>query len=213
MALGTNLTLAQFFDGIDFEDLAFNLDFHQETSRAGGELLVADLAAASWRLEGTSIPYLHATAQKHIALINSRRGGLQTFLGANRSAQYPALDPDGSIFGSSTPVVGTITDRNTLAFTGFPSTYGISVGDLFQIIYDTSRYYLGMFCEAKTASGGAISAVSVTPPLPDLITGGEAVTVKKPAAKFRVTPGSAHIQTINGLYSTVAFTAEQTSAK
>lgn len=212
MTLAANLSLASFADLIALETISFNLMFHQELSRAGSELLAADLAPGSWQFDATSVPYAHADAKLLLAIINSRKGALQTFLFSDKSKLYPVADPTGSIFGAATPVVGTITDRSTVAFTGFPAGYVVTAGDYFQILYDTSRYYLGQFTETKTASGGgAISATTVTPTLPDLIVGGEAVTVIKPAAKFRIT--QAHIETTNAVISTIAITAEQTGTQ
>lgn len=214
MTLATNLSLASFADLLSVETQSFNLMFHQELSRAGAELLAADLAPGSWEFSATSVPYTHAEARLRMGLVNSRAGALQTFLFAPKDKLYPLLDPTGSIFGAATPVVGLITDRFTVAFTGFPAAYVVTAGDFFQIIYDTSRYYLGQFAETKTASGGgAITATTVTPALPDLIVGGEAVTVAKPAGKFRITPGSGHIETSGPVLSTVAFSAEQTGTK
>lgn len=212
MTLAANLSLATFADILAVESMAFNLVFHQELSRAGSELLAADLADASWMIDATSVPYSHADALQRLSIINSRKGAMQTFLFANKSALYPFADPTGSIFGAATPVVGTITDRSTVAFTGFPNNYVMTAGDFFSVLYDTSRYYIGQFSESKTASGaGAISATTVSPPLPALIVGGEAVTVLKAPGKFRI--ASAHIETTTGVISTVAFTAEQTGTK
>lgn len=214
MTLASNLSLASFADLVKSADVRFTLMFHQETSRAGGELLAADLAPGSWGATITTPPMTHADAHALMALINSRGGALLTFLLTPPDLSYPSSDPTGSIFGSATPVVGTITDRNTVAFTGFPNNYSIPLGTFFQILYDTSRYYLGQFAEAKTANGsGAVSATTIAPSLPSLITGGEAVTVKKPAAKFRVSPGSAYIAKVDAALSTVTFAAEQTAAK
>lgn len=214
MTLASNLSLAAFFDTLKIEDVTLTPMFHQELSRAGGELLAADLAPMSYTAEISTVPLAHSEANKVIALLNSRRGALQTLLLCDSAGLYPAADITGSGWGAATPVVGTITDRYNVAFTGFPNNYVITAGDYLQIIYDTSRYYLGQFAESKTASGsGVVTTVALSVALPDLIVGGEAVTMIKPAAKFRITPNSAKKSIAYTMQSIVAFTAEQTSAK
>jgi len=155
----------------------------------------------------------NAEAEGIMALVNSRAGGLKSILLTNPRLPYPSSDPAGSIFGAATPIVGTITDRLHVAFTGFPNGYSIPRGTWFQILFDTSRYYLGQFCEAKTASGaGAVTTVEVFPPLPTSVASGDAVTVKKPAAKFQTVAGSAYISGLNQAQARVTLGAEQTYA-
>lgn len=212
MSLADPLGLAAFEDLIQFADVKFALNWYQEMSgTGGGDTLYADTAPQRWKGDFTSILMTHAVADGIMALLNSRVGGLKTALLYNPKVPYPSSDPTGSIFGAATPVVGTIADSYHLAFTGFPANYVCPLGMYFQIIFDTSRYYLGQFAEAKTASaGGAVTSVEVSPPLPASVAGGNAVTVKKPAGKFRITPGSAYPSVVSTLHSNVVFSAEQT---
>lgn len=212
MTLPNPLGLAAFADLCKLADVKFALNWYQEMSgTGGGDTLYADTAPARWKADATTVPMPHATAEGIMALINSRVGGLKTALLYNPKLPYPSSDPTGSIFGAATPVVGTIADSYHLAFTGFPANYVIPLGTYFQIIFGGTRYYLGQFAEARTASGaGAVASVEVSPPLPASIATGGAVTVLKPAGKFRITPNSAFPSTSGGLLSTVAFSAEQT---
>lgn len=214
MSLANPLAVASFADLLQIADVKFALDWAQEMSLSGGgETLYADRAPARWKADATTIALPHADAEGIMALINSRAGGLKTILLYNHKLPYPSSDPDGSIFGAATPVVGTITDQLHVAFTGFPAGYVIPLGTYFQIVFGTSRYYLGQFAEAKAADGsGAVSAVEITPALPDSVATGDAVTVIKPAGKFKIVPNSAYPQTSGALRSTIAFSAEQTYA-
>ena len=216
MALADTLSLAAFYDLLPIgpDGLKFNFEFMQERSlTGGGDRLVADRAPALLMAEITTMPVPDAEAESIMALLNSRAGGLKQFLLTNPRLPYPSSDPTGSIFGAATPVVGVITNRLVLAFTGFPNGYSIPRGTWFQILFDTSRYYLGQFAEAKTANGsGAVSAVEVYPPLPAGIGSGAAVTVKRPAGKFKPVAGSAYISSVNQRFSRVTFSAEQTYA-
>jgi hypothetical protein len=214
VSLADPLAKASFADLLRVANVKFAPAWSQEMSLSGGgETLYADRAPVRWMADVTTAPMENAEAEGIMALINSRAGGLTTVLLYNNKLPYPSSDPDGSIFGAATPVVGTITDRLHVAFTGFPNGYVIPLGTYFQIIFGTSRYYLGQFAEAKTASGaGAVTAVEITPALPDSVAPGDAVTVLKPAGKFKITPGSAFPSSISTVHETISFSAEQTYA-
>ena len=212
MALADPLPVADFFDLFAIEDVRFDPVWSQQASlTGGGTRLYSDRAPMLWRASVTTAPMEHADAEAVMARINSRGGGLKTALIYNPRLPYPSSDPDGSIFGSATPFVGTITDRLHVAFTGFPNGYVVPAGTYFGIVFDTSRYYLGQFAEAKTADGsGAVSAVEIAPALPVSVQTGDAVTVKKPPAKFRIVPNSAYPAQIGALHSRITFDVEQT---
>lgn len=214
MTLADPLGVAAFADQYKVADVKFALTWYQEMSATGGgDTLYADIAPPRWHADITTNMLLHADAEAVMALINSRAGGLKTFLLYNYRLPYPSSDPDGSIFGAVTPVVGTIADAYHLAFTGFPNGYVMPAGSFFQAIFGSTRYYLGQFAEARTADGsGNIASVEVAPALPASIIGGEAVTVKKAAGKFRIVPGSAAASVSTPTYSTIGFSADQTYA-
>lgn len=212
MALPETLLKASFADLLRIEEVKFAPDWSQQRSATGGgEKLYSDRAPMSWMADVTTKAHLNADAEGIMALINSRAGGLKSVLLYNPKLPYPSSDPSGSIFGAAAPVVGVITNRLNLAFTGFPNNYVIPLGTYFQILFGTSRYYLGQFAEARTASGtGAVATVEVTPALPDSIVAGAAVTILKPAGKFKIKPNSAYPATAGALHSRISFSAEQT---
>lgn len=214
MTLANPLALASFADLLQLTDVKFYPLWQQESSGSGsGETLYADRGPMLWQADATTGDLPHAEAEAIMALINSRAGGLKSLLLYNHKVPFPSTDPDGTIFGLATPVVGAITDRFHVAFTGFPAGYVVPLGTYFQVLFDTSRYYLGQFVEARTASGaGAIASVEVAPALPTSIIGGEPVTVIKPAAKFKIVPNSAYPSVTGALHSIVTFSAKQTYA-
>jgi hypothetical protein len=130
----------------------------------------------------------------------------------NSKLPYPSSDPKGLIIGATVPKLGTITDRLHAAFTGFPNSYVIPLGTYFSIKFDTSRYYLGQFTEAKTANPitGTVGATEIWPPLPASVSGTPDVVMVKPPGKFRIVPGSAYPTKEGGLHSVIKFSAEQT---
>lgn len=212
MTLANPLGLADFVDLFNVDDITFVQGWQQQRSATGGgETRYADRAPALWKAEITTGPMENSDAEGIMALVNSRAGGLKTVLLYNHRLPYPSSDPTGSIIGATVPKLGTITDRLHIAFTGFPANYVIPRGTYFSIVFDTSRYYLGQFAEPKTASaGGAVTTVEIFPPLPASITGTPDVIIVKPPGKFRLTPGSAYPSKVNGMMSSIKFSAEQT---
>ena len=212
MALPETLPIASFADLVLVSSTKFIQGWQQQRSvPGGGETRYADRAPSLWMAELTSPPMAHAEAEGLMALANSRAGGLKTVLLYNTKLPYPSSDPDGSIMGATVPQLGAITDRLHVAFTGFPAGYVVPLGTYFGIVFDTSRYYLGQFCEARTANGsGAIAEVEIWPPLPASISGTPDVNLKKPVAKFRLVPGSAYPSSISPVHSTFKLSAEQT---
>lgn len=212
MALADPLPLADFFDLFRVQDITFVQGWQQQRSaQGGGRTRYADRAPALWKAEVTTIPLENAEAEGVMARINSRAGGLKTALIYNSRLPYPASDPTGSIIGSTVPKLGTITDRLHVAFTGFPDGYVMPFGSYFGLTFDTSRRYLGQFLESRTAAtGGAVTTVEIWPPLPASVLGTPDIIIKKPPARFRIEPGSAHPSKIDGMHVTIRFSAEQT---
>ncbi len=207
------LALASFADLIRASDVEFTLQWNQQaSSSAVGEAHYATRGVPLFMAKITSPPMPNAEAEGLMALVNSLQGSLGTFLLNNKRLPYPSSDPDGSIMGATTPALGTITDRTHVAFTGFPNSYSIPLGTYFGLIFDTSRYYIGQFAAAKTAhvSTGAVTSVEITPALPDSVSGTPAVTVLKPAGKFKLVPGSAYLTNVGLVNASIVLNARQT---
>ena len=216
MALPATLPIASFADLLRVSSVSFIQEWQQQRSATGGgETHYADRAPSLWKAEIATPPMEHAEAEGLMALANSRAGGLKTFLLYNPKLPYPSSDPDGTIIGATVPKLGTITDRLHVAFTGFPNSYEIPLGTYFGIVFDTSRYYLGQFVEAKTANPitGAVSATEIWPPLPAGISGTPDIVIAKPCAKFRLVPGSAFPSMVSTIHSTFKLSAEQTYSR
>lgn len=215
MTLADPLPQASFADLLRVQDVGFVQNWQQQrTATGGGETRYADRAPSLWKADVTTIALPLADGEGMMALINSRAGGIKTVLLHNYRSPYPSSDPDGSIIGATVPKLGAITDRLHVAFTGFPAGYVLPLGTFFGLVFDTSRYYLGQFVEARTANGvGAVASVEIWPPLPATVTGTPDVSVKKPPAKFRITPGSAFPSKVGPTLTTIQFSAEQTYSR
>lgn len=216
MALANPLPRDAFADLLKVTDVSFVQNWQQQRSATGGgEPRYADRAPALWKAELTTIQMPNAEAEGIMALINSRAGGLKTVLLHNYKLPFPASDPDGKIIGPTVPKLNVITDRLHVSFSGFPRGYKIPLGTFFGIVFDTSRYYLGQFAEARTANPitGAVAMTEIWPPLPASIAGTLDVVIAKPCAKFRITPGSAYPSTSSALHTTIKLSAEQTYSR
>lgn len=215
MSLASTLGLATFAERLRVKDVQLTQKMMQQGSTTGGgERRFADRAPSLWVAQVTCVPTRHAEAEANMALINSRGGGLKSLLLFPTRLPFPPSDPSGAILGATTPKLGAIADRLHIAFTGFPSGYVLPVGTYFGIIFDTSRYYLGQICEARTASGtGSVASVEIWPPLPASVSGTPNVVLKRPPAKFRITPDSAFAAASDLNFSAVQFTAEQTYSR
>lgn len=162
------------------------------------------------RLKITTAPMPNADALALQAIIEAAANQQEEFLCYDKRQPYPASDPDGSIFGASTPAISAITDRYTISMTGFPSTYVIPAGTWVGILDDTSRYYLGQAVGAKTASSGTISSLKLSVAMPDFVDVGGAVTVIKAPAKFRLDTDAVYLTDAGMVSASLVLSALQT---
>jgi hypothetical protein len=211
VALANPLPKADFANTLRVASVDFRANWNQQSSLTGGGIRTyKDRGPMLWSADVTTVPMTHAEANALMALINSRNGGIKSVLLFDPRVLGPSTDPDGALFGSAAPKVGTITDRFTVAFTDFPANYVIPAGTYIEIKFDTSRYYLGLTVESRTANGsGAVAALEVTPALPAGIETGDAVTVIRAAMKARIVPNSAYPASVTALHTSLRFTAEQ----
>jgi hypothetical protein len=162
------------------------------------------------RLKITTAPMPNADMLAIQAIVEAAANQQEEFLCYDKRLPYPSTDPTGSIFGVSTPIISAITDGYTISMTGYPSTYQIPGGTWLQIIGDTSRYYLGQVVGTKTASGGTISALKLSVPLPDFVDVGDAVTVIKASGKFRLETDAVYATNVGLVNASLVLSAIQT---
>lgn len=213
MVLTFPLATAQFADLFSVESAAFNLRRFEEMALAGsGEWLTAKLAPDLWSAELRSTALGHAEA----GLLRGRLaalGSTEAFYLHDPARPWPQADPEGTIYGASTPVVASVNaDRKRLAISGLPANYVITDGDMMAISYDSgSRRALVQALETIAANGsGTTAQFEVRPLLRPAIAGGDGVSMAKPAMKARIVPGSDRIETVSATTSRVIVSAMQT---
>lgn len=171
---------------------------NDELSGTGdGRLFQAELADPLWTAQVLFAPALNGTADEAEALVRGLHGASEPFLLASPLFCAPKSDPTGSTLGASTVTVGSIgAGRDTMSLSGTPGGYALSVGDKVQVIDSDSpaRYH---FFEVLTAVTGS-SSFDVFPRVPASVTAGDGVTLKYPAARVVIVPGSHQAGTVAG---------------
>ena len=210
MALSFPLSAAAFMDILEVETATLLPMWNQETSENGAALLVADLGPAKWSAELTTVSLPHDDAEAIMALIDSLGGGLRTFYLYDTRRFGPREDPDGTIYGASTPEVDAVADSYNLSIAGLPAGYQIKHGDRLSIAYGY-RTYLGKFTEDGTADGsGDLASIGVAPPLPAGVTSGDDVSLVKSQGLFKMVPNSAYPSSVTTVHQKITFKAKQT---
>lgn len=207
--------LADLADLLKIRSVAWSKYRQQEMSGLGsGEFLTADLAPELWEAKCETAPMALADADQLEARFELLNGSANTFLLYNPRRMYPQADLDGSTLGASTVTISAIgTDRNTVTLAGLPAGYVITLGDMFSVVYSTSRRALIRFAASATASGaGALGPVEVRPLLRSGITTTLEIDLTKPCCKVKLVPGSFAPQMVGTHEAVISFTARQTLA-
>jgi hypothetical protein len=192
--------------------IGFDLHWRQEQStQASGRVLVKDMGAPLWTLRATTKPLSPNTLDLWRAKLTALENGLQQFWAYPMSRCFPQAYPNGSwptgsAFAGAGALASIASDRKTITLSGLPAGFKLTAGDYIAI--GTPQRDLHQVMEAATAGVGGITApFEVRPHIwPDVSPGG-VVSVKQPACKMAIVPGSlASDAALNG-WGTVSFSA------
>jgi hypothetical protein len=215
VTLSFPLAVADLADLLPIAAVAWNEARQDAVSALGsGEWLTHELAPPLHEAEVRTARLPHARAEQLRARLRALDGGAHFYL-CNPTVLYPQADPGGAILSSANVVIATINaNRKALTLSGLPAGYVITMGDYMHVDYGTpSRRALMQAVEGATANGSGVTAeFEVRPHLRPGIIAGLAVTLKKPAAKVKIVPGSVRVETVTTLLSQLRFTARQTLA-
>jgi hypothetical protein len=215
MSLSFPLALADLADLLPVAAVAWNELRQDATSALGsGEWLTHELGPPLHEAEVRTARMPHARAEQLRARLRTVNGGAHFYL-CNPTMLYPQADPGGAVLGSASVVIASINaNRRALALSGLPAGYVITMGDYLHVDYDAPpRRALLQAAEGATANGSGVTPeFDVRPHLRPGITAALAVSLKKPAAKVKIVPGSVRIETVTTLLSQLRFTARQTLA-
>lgn len=213
MPLTFPLSLAAFADKLRIASAPFVMQEQQQLSGLGtGDVIAAQLAPSRLTAQVIIAPMPLIRAREVQALIESLNGPQRSFYLYSPANCYPADDPGGVKLGSATVTIASVGSNNrSLALAGFPAGYKITAGDALSFDYGVNpvRRAYCRAVESATASGGGITPqFELSHPLRPGVVAGLAVTLKKPAAKMFIEPGSLSIQHAGSL-STISFRAVQ----
>lgn len=241
MAITFPMSASGFQEEMGIASAAWNLEkFEEQSGYGSGEWLTRKLMPDLWEAEVSSVPMYHAQAHKIRSKLNVL-GSVETFHLYNPAQPYPATDTSGaeinavnSIVASGVwdddgiwidalpwdgPTVFTAAiasidaDRKTITLSRLPPDYVLTEGDLFSVIYSTSRVALIEVSETVTANGNGITGqFQVYPNLRAGIVVGLDANFVKPVAKCKIVSGTARVMPVDTVFSRITFRARQTLA-
>jgi|AntRauTorckE5430_2_1112549.scaffolds.fasta_scaffold17752_2 hypothetical protein len=190
MALSYPLSLAAFQDRAKITVAEFVINNPRQISRtAGGSQLSASLGDSVWRGSFETPPTnVRAETAAIDALLSVLDRAGSSFLVYDPSKPYPADDLTGSITGSATVTIRSLSssDARVMALNGLPNGFSLRAGDLIGWTYGSSPTRYALHRLVEDASG--TDAFEVTPFIQPGASAGAAVTLIKPVMKAVLLP-------------------------
>lgn len=195
MAVTFPLAVSALADKLKIRSVVFDIKRNDEMSGSGdGRLWQAELAPPLWTADITLRTDFNDAMKQIAAIIRKLNGSQEAFFLYDPISKYPQYDPTGSILGSSVPTILSIaTNRSSFSITGLPANYRITIGDKISIPYGSNptRYAFLEASETITANGSGVTGqIALFPNVPIGVANGAAITLKKPACKMVLVPGS-----------------------
>lgn len=192
MALVYPLSLAAFGDLLPIASVTFSPRRSEEVAGlASGQALVAEVAPPLWQARVDLAAMPHAEAGRIAALIDALDGSQKQFFLTSPAHAYPAADPGGVLLGASAVTIQTVGgDNKSLALAGLPAGYALTAGDFLCFDVGGARAFHRLAESGAANGGGVTAALELRPYLRAGTVAGLAVTLKKPAAKMILAPGS-----------------------
>lgn len=188
-------SLAAFADKLRITSVIWSIQRNDELSGSGdGRVWQAELAPPLWVADVTLMAQRNDDAKQVAALIRKLHGAQEAFMLYDPISQYPQADKKGLVLGSSVVTIGAIAgSRRSLSLGGLPAGYVLTLGDKMQIAYgsDPTRFAFLEVSETITANGSGVTGqIEVFPHIPTGVAAGQGVTLKQPACKVIIQPGS-----------------------
>jgi hypothetical protein len=202
-------SIEQFADILKIESVKWGIKRYDELSSLGsGQTIAAELSPPLWTGEVNLREATKSEAKRIAAKIRALQGAINSLLIYDPESKYPQDDPDGTLFGSSTPTVSSVhSTRRGISIQGLPAGYTSRAGDKLQITYTQSgtRYaFLEVSSDAAASSSGVMSDVAVFPHVPVGVAANATVTLIKPACKCFIVPDSHNEGTLSASTQTVS---------
>lgn len=187
-------TVPTFADVIRMSSIKLRLAGDQQISGRGkGKIIVHDMGPKYWEADVTLINMENDLARHIQALIEALDESINDFYLYDPRAEFPVGDPGGLLFGPATPSIGSLNSNNKqLQILDLPAGYVLRPGTMFHFNFgDPSMRALHRIVDGGTANGsGALAGVEVRPHILPGAEVGAALKFIKPAARFKMIPGS-----------------------
>lgn len=141
-----------------------------------------------------------AKSEEWRAFVARLRGQQRTFFGADQNRPYPVAYPRG--FAALTRAAGGAfdgtaaswsvnADRDVISPTGLPAGLALNIGDYGMFRWETggeARRSLHRAVLAATANGSGVVALTVEPPVPNLVPGDAVFDLARPCCVMKLKP-------------------------
>lgn len=139
------------------------------------------------------------------ALIEALDGSINAFMVYGPPRLYPQSDPRGLILGANVVTITAINaDNKRITLGGLPSGYVLTRGDFIQFPFgpgNTLNAY-HRIVQTVAATGGGVSEIEIRPHVYPGTVIGAVCTLKKPAARVIMIPGSFEPGQVRGRFVT-----------
>lgn len=188
-----------------------------ENTTEGGEVIVAQRGPRLWRWSVTVAPMYGADAAILAGRLEELATGVGSFMATPPFNSAPQADPGARFLGAATPTIASLpAGGRTCTIGGLPGSYRLTAGDFIAVTRDTpARFELHRLVTGGVANAAGLSPVlQVTPAFRPGVVVGAAVTLRNPAMRAVIVPGSLRPAEITpGVANGFSFDAMQTLRK
>lgn len=193
-ALSFPYSLANFADKLKIESVKWSLQRNDQIDGLeSGQILAAEIAPPL-RTGTVNIRPLSYDEDREIsALIEALDGSINSFMLYGPPSLYPKSDPGGAILGASVVTILSLNVNNKqITLAGLPAGYTLSAGDFVQFPFGPggvlNAYH--RIVQGGAANGSGQLEIELRPHVYAGTSTGATVTLKKPAARVKMIPGS-----------------------
>lgn len=189
------IAVADFWEQLHFAGRSeFVLQHNRKQSMDGdGNVLSATFGVApKWKVDVALAGGRHNRNLVQEADLAGIGGRDLTFLAYDIRQPWPDFDPGGAKVGDRTVLIKSKgSDNRSFALEGLPRRFTVTKRDMISVVYATDRYFLCRAMESVASdTNGDTAEFQVWPYLPLNLAVGDAVTLVKPPAKFKLVAGS-----------------------
>lgn len=194
MAITYPLALTDFWELLRFADRPVFMPQHnrKQSISGGGDVMSTVYGRPKWVVSVMLSGGWHnrnIIQEADLMHVSSRDG---TILAYDIRRPYPADDPDGwKLDGMEITVKTKGSNNRSLSLEGLRPEFTVTKGDKYSVLYDTDKRFLFEVMETDQADGvGDTAEFEIWPYLPDALTVGDVVTMRKACGKFKLVSGS-----------------------